>query len=395
MRVAVASVFRGLVGGAETYLRRVLPGLARRGHEGALLYEVEAADGQMTVDAEGSGLQRGPVAGLGAAGALAELAAWRPDVVYVQGLRSADLEEALLGAHPCVLFAHGYYGTCATGRKCFANPAYAPCRRVFGPACLALHYPRRCGGLNPVRAWSSYRLQGRRFALLPRYRALVVASEHMRGEYLRHGVPAARLHRIPPPGPEPGAAPAAIPGAPPRRLLFVGRLTDLKGPRVAVAAALLAQRELARPLSLTVAGSGPEEARLHRLGRRVDLELEVRGWATEAERDELMLRADVLVLPSLWPEPFGLVGVEAGSLGLPAVGFASGGVPDWLLPGLNGELAPGRRPTAAGLAAALVRVLGDSRRHLALREGAREVAARFSLEAHLADLEAVLAEAGP
>ena len=44
-------------------------------------------------------------------------------------------------------------------------------------------------------------------------------------------------------------------------------------------------------------------------------------------------------MPSVWPEPFGLVGIEAGCVGLPAAGFGVGGIPDWLRPGETGELA--------------------------------------------------------
>ena len=100
---------------------------------------------------------------------------------------------------------------------------------------------------------------------------------------------------------------------------------------------------------------------------------------------------DLLAVPSLWPEPFGLVGLEAGCVGLPSVGFAVGGIPDWLIPGETGELAPGDPPTAEGLADAVVRALADPIHLGRLRRGAWEMSRRFTLTKHLDILEPVLA----
>jgi glycosyltransferase involved in cell wall biosynthesis len=106
-----------------------------------------------------------------------------------------------------------------------------------------------------------------------------------------------------------------------------------------------------------------------------------------------MRQADLLAVPSVWPEPFGLVGIEAGCVGLPAVAFAVGGIPDWLAPGESGELAGGRPPTVAGLAEALVRALADPLHWQRLRLGAWHMAQRFTPEKHVAQVEQVLERA--
>jgi glycosyltransferase involved in cell wall biosynthesis len=53
---------------------------------------------------------------------------------------------------------------------------------------------------------------------------------------------------------------------------------------------------------------------------------------------ELYLRSSVLVIPSVWPEPFGLVGPEAMAHGVPVVAFEVGGIPEWLNHGKGGFL---------------------------------------------------------
>ena len=98
-------------------------------------------------------------------------------------------------------------------------------------------------------------------------------------------------------------------------------------------------------------------------------------------------------MPSLWPEPFGLVGLEAARHRLPVAAFAVGGIPDWLRPGVNGYLAPGDPPTARGLADAIIACLKDPETHARLRDGAGRVAAEFSLDRHMDALMRVLNDA--
>ncbi len=90
-------------------------------------------------------------------------------------------------------------------------------------------------------------------------------------------------------------------------------------------------------------------------------------------------------MPSLWPEPFGLSGLEAGRFGLPTTAFAVGGIPEWLTDGVNGAIASLDGVRATSLAHAIERCL-DPNHHAQLRDGAREVAGRYTMERHLAAL---------
>ena len=170
---------------------------------------------------------------------------------------------------------------------------------------------------------------------------------------------------------------------------MIARLTNVKGGHYLIQAVSRAAEKLG-PLTLTIAGNGPERQRLENLAREFQVHADFAGWVGTAEKLELLSQSDLLAVPSLWPEPFGLVGIEAGCVGLPAVGFAVGGIPDWLIPGYSGELAPADPPTVEGLAEAIVGALSDPARHARLRRGAWEVARRFTLESHLAKLEPIL-----
>jgi len=382
-----------VLGGAERYLQALLPALAARGHAVALLAEHDEPEPAARLDGGAAGVTL-LGAGLADAAAADAAAAWRPDLVFVQGLESPDLERRLVTEHPAALFTHSYYGTCVSGFKRHAFPFPEPCGRVMGPACLLLYVPRRCGGLDPRTTLRLYRLQEARRALLPRYRAVVTGSEHMRREFAAHGVTPERLFVTP--MPPTGVAPDPAPPAPREigdRLLYLGRLTALKGVAQLLLEIPLAERRLGRPLGLDVAGEGPEEDRLRETARRRGVAAVFHGWVDPARRLELLRQADLLVVPSLWPEPFGLVGVEAACVGLPAAAYRMGAIPEWLESGVTGELAAGDFPARGALAEAIAAALATPEHHQRLRVGAWARARERTLERHCEALERAFARA--
>ena len=392
MRILIANQHRNLVGGVEKYLQAVIPALANRNHQIAVLFETRFDPAQESIDPADLGLAVSSVAEVGVDAALRFAADWKPDVVYSHGLQAANLQNALLNAGPNVLYAHNYYGTCATGQKCHSFPVAVPCDRSFGPACLLLHYPRRCGGLHPGTMWRMYQSAAEMNRQLPLYQAVLVASRHMHREFLKHGVN--DVHLLPLPNPLEAAPAQTGAGKSPRdRILFLGRLTKLKGVGHLLQAIPLASRKLGRPLAVTIAGDGPERANLQSLAQKLGVAAEFPGWIHTSQKPELIADADLLAVPSLWPEPFGLVGIEAGAYGVPAVAYEVGGIPDWLIPGLSGELAPGDPPTVEGLADAMGRALGQPDHYSELCRGALQVASRFTLDAHLVKLEEILSAA--
>jgi glycosyltransferase involved in cell wall biosynthesis len=116
------------------------------------------------------------------------------------------------------------------------------------------------------------------------------------------------------------------------------------------------------------------------------VKIDFTGWLMGTQLESQMSDCDLLVLPSLWPEPFGLVGPEAGLRGIPVAAFAVGGIPNWLVDGVNGHLAAGDPPTAQGLAHAVINCLRDAKTHARLGQGARDMAQRFNMENHLSAL---------
>jgi glycosyltransferase involved in cell wall biosynthesis len=387
VRIAIVGANQRSIGGAETYLRWVLAALVAGGHEVAWAFEWASTEPERAVDRQIEPLRRWDLQTLSRAAFLDELAGFRPEVVFLQGSSDETLDLELSQRFPALLFAHAFYGSCATGWRVHRIPERQVCTRRFGPACLPLNYLRGCGVRNPKGLLSSYASQRGRARVLRGLLGVVVASEYMRQVFTEHGVPPGNVHVIPYPT-EFAADPAPPEARESRsRVLFLGRLTSGKGLKSAVEAVAHAQRGLGRPLLLSVAGEGPERSPCQRLALELGVSAEFLGWVEAEQRLQLLRATDVLIVPSLWPEPFGMVGIEAGCVGVPAVAYGVGGIVDWLRPGENGELAQGTGFDARALALALERALGDAGHYRELQLGAWRVAGQFSAERHLTRLE--------
>ena len=391
MRILIANESRRGGGGVETYLASLVAPLASRGHDVALLYanpSVEQGPTSITVRDAWS------VADEGIERALAAVRVWRPDVCFSHNMRPLDVDDRLTREWPTVKMMHGYFGTCVSGQKAFSFPALVACTRRCDAGCLAYYIPRRCGQLRPDVMLAQYAWAMRQQRLFPRYAAIVVGSDHMRREYLRYGLAENRVHAIPLFAAE--ASASAVPEGSPIDVLFLGRMTALKGPTVLIRAAAIAAALIGRRLLVALAGDGQARAAVREAARQFEtrglLAVECPGWVDAAARSAMIARASLIAVPSLWPEPFGLVGLEAARHGVPAVAFNVGGVRDWLHDGVNGCLVDPAGGTAA-LGGAIAAVLRDDALRRRLGAGARATAERLSAEAHVTPLEGVLSAA--
>jgi len=101
----------------------------------------------------------------------------------------------------------------------------------------------------------------------------------------------------------------------------------------------------------------------------------------------------VVVVPSRWPEPFGVVGIEAMAHGRPVVAFGVGGIPDWLADGVGGFIVPPADVATMADRIAAVLAHPTEAEAMALRGRAR-VLREFSEAAHLAKLLPLYERAG-
>jgi glycosyltransferase involved in cell wall biosynthesis len=189
--------------------------------------------------------------------------------------------------------------------------------------------------------------------------AYIALTQFARDKLTAGGLPARKMHVRPnfmlsDPGAGPGGDYA----------MYLGRLAPEKGIET-----LLEAWERHQPgLPLVVCGDGPLAPRVEQAAARSD----VIRWLPNRPHDELMDllgRAGVMVLPSLWYEGFPKTIVEAYSKGTPVVASRLGSMAELVHEGVTGAcFTPG---SAADLAAAVCRTTENSVRLSRMRMAAR------------------------
>ena len=162
-------------------------------------------------------------------------------------------------------------------------------------------------------------------------------------------------------------------------LAFLGRLTVEKGPEDAIRIARATGR------SLRIAAKIPRAETVYfkeRIEPHVDGEkIQLVGEVDEAGKQPFLAQAAALLFPIDWPEPFGLVMIEAMACGTPVIAYRSGSVPEVIEDGVTGFIVDGEDEavSAVGKLARLDRrkVRGRFEERFSARRMAREYESQY------------------
>jgi lipopolysaccharide heptosyltransferase II len=167
------------------------------------------------------------------------------------------------------------------------------------------------------------------------------------------------------------------------RIINIGRLSPIKG-QVEFLKAVHEMRRHFPALEVWMVGS--EHKSKHKYSeliektiRQLNLESCVKLLGTRRDIPELLAQSDLLVLPTLVPEAFGRVIIEAGAVGTPVIATALGGVLDIIESGKNGLLVtPG---DIKGMAEAMKEILQNKKKAREFAANLKEkVTQQFTLE---------------
>lgn len=162
-----------------------------------------------------------------------------------------------------------------------------------------------------------------------------------------------------------------------RELVYLGRLVPEKGLDVLLDALAKLTCVESRP-SLTIVGEGPERDRLGK--RAADLGICSQVKFIGVQHGEDLARTlnchRILVIPSTWEEPFGIVALEAIACGCVVVGTDGGGLPEAIGP--CGIVVP--RGNSDALAMAIQKLVTDESLQLEYRAAFHDHLIRFAPE---------------
>lgn len=388
MRVLYVHEQFGAFAGAEANVLATGSALARRGHAVALAHQTATRlqeEPWRETFARRFNLESTP----GRAGIEAAVEQFAPDVVFVHKISDLDVLGALAESRvPVVRMVHDHELYCMRRYK-YSYWSRRVCNRGMGLHCLvpcgAFLGRRNAPGL-PVR-WVSYTAKQRELSLNRRFARMVVATEYMKAELLRNGFDADRIDIHPPVPQSPAAAVQSCFGSR-NRIVFAGQLIRGKG----VDVLLRALARVSVPFECWIFGDGNHRGYCQALSRRLGLQNRVvfAGFIPADEVRHFYHDCTVAVLSSVWPEPFGAVGLEAMRCGLPVVAFDAGGIREWLIDGRNGFLVPWM--DCAAFAARVEQLLTDKALARRMGEcGRADAEQRFSFEGYIRRLEELLA----
>jgi glycosyltransferase involved in cell wall biosynthesis len=221
----------------------------------------------------------------------------------------------------------------------FSVSSYLWAGRPLDPASWRMNFAREIG----CAAWRHSRLRTAWLALVLAtmhcrgdFRTVsgwIAMSDFMRQKFIRSGIAAERIFRLPFPYYLRLQSPNLEEGG---HYLFLGRLIEEKGVHVLLRAwELIRDMHLTHPPKLVIGGDGPLAAEVRSAAAANPL-LDFRGFVSGASKDSMLEGCRAVIVPSVWWEPLGIVVFEAYDFAKPVLAAKSGGLGELIEHGLTG-----------------------------------------------------------
>ncbi|MFL0658910.1 glycosyltransferase family 4 protein [Cylindrospermopsis raciborskii] len=369
MKILLITDYATPTGGAEILTIALRDGLRSRGHDARLLASsARPLNAQSQADYHCFGTTSSfrtllQTANFWAFRKLKQiLAEFQPDVVHVTLFLTqlSPLILPLLQNIPSLYYAVWYRSICPTGTKILPNGT--ACQVKMGMAC----YQNHC---LPLWDWLPLMLQMKLWQRWCNAFDLFIApSQAVKEHLMKAGIKSVEIvwHGTP-------IQPQRPPLRSPPTVAFAGRLVKEKGAEVLLKAFALVVHQIPEAKLLLVGDGSEREALKQKINDlNITANVFMPGLVSRLETEKLFSTAWVQVVPSLWPEPFGTVVIEAMMRGTAVVVSASGGLPEIVKNNDTGLVVPSKNYKA--LAAALLQILHNREWAERMGKRAREVA---------------------
>ena len=311
-----------------------------------------------------------------------------PQVIYIHQVLNPYVVDLLASIRPAIRFEHGFRLSCFTGRRMTGNNEKL-CDYSPGLSCLFRAHTLRCSPRNPLlalRRMKDFYLNKKAHDKLS---FIIVASNYIKKLLLKSGYLGNQIKVIP----YYTSLPEKLrnngrPKIP--TIVCVSRLESEKG----IDYLLKALSMVPIKTKVFIIGEGSQILKLKQLVELLSLKHEIifTGWIENEKLASFYSQATLTVVPSIWPEPFGIIGIEAMANKVPVVSFDVGGISDWLIDGKTGYLVPAQDDKA--LAKKIKFLLDNKDISEAMgEEGRKLVEKRFVPEVHLIALLKVFEKA--
>jgi len=377
-------------GGAEHYIAQICKELSQKGHQNLLLYGRESYENIYRDTARKIYIEN--ITSVRCQHINSKLNKVNefidyenPDLIYIHQAYNSPLCEFLTTKRPSIRYVHDLKLICPEGRKTLKSKSRI-CTYPLEYACQRHAFLYKCMPRNPfIGLPLIYHIKNILHAHQQRSH-MVVASGFMKSALIRNGVSENKISVIPYFTKLPKPLNAAHSRTEPI-ILCLGRVVEDKGMHYL----LQTFSTIKGDARLIVVGDGPALTDLKNLAENLNLGSRVlfKGWLSHDQLDEYYRQCDLVAVPSVWPEPFGIVGIEAMAYQKPVVAFDVGGINEWCKNGKTGFLVNAYDLSSFAERINLLLERPDLAKEMG-REGRKLVENRFSSETHLDFLLALM-----
>lgn len=306
-------------------------------------------------------------------------------VFHVHSLSDPRTLSKLFEMAPVVRTMHEPRVFCPGQGKFWRNTERV-CDQPFGLHCFYHAYKEGCCNRHPGRLVKSY--QNVRFELnyaAYKYAKIIACSRYVWDSAIEAGVPTEKLAVVGLFTPKTDLSEVKASS----EVVFAGRLSKTKGVHHLLKAFQIVAGAI-DGAALRILGSGIDEKYFRQLASDLNIGGRCRfeGWATREEIDASLADAAVLAFPSIYPEAFGISGIEAMMRSKPVVGYDVGGVSDWLRHRETGILVEHKNISA--FADALIELLSEPDKAFCYGRNARKIALeQYSPRLHVERLRGI------
>lgn len=253
------------------------------------------------------------------------------DIIHVHSISNPKLLDALFKIRPIVRTMHEPRMFCP-GQGKFFRKSERICNITYGLHCFYHAYKEGCCNRHPKRLLKAFKnVDYETKKASKKYAAIFVMSNFMQDEALKAGF---KNHIL-------VLNPHFTPHIEEERLIdssndtikslvYVGRLSRTKGVHYAIKS-VVTLLEQGYKLQFDIVGSGYDENYFKTLvPKQYNSQFIFHGWQDRHAIDSILKNAYIVLFPSIYPEAFGISGIEAMMRAKPVVAFNVGGVSTWL-----------------------------------------------------------------
>lgn len=264
------------------------------------------------------------------------------DLFHLHGISDPNLVKLCLKTLPVIRSMHAPIMFCP-GKQKFWIKSEKVCTNPFGVHCFYHSFSERCASIRPDNLINNYlNVKFEIEEAAPQYKFILAMSEYMKSEAIFAGISSdniavnpyfTTIHN------DREFIEELVPDSV-KHIVFAGRLHASKGPHLLIKAMqrIFLDHE---DVVLDIIGDGNFKNELLALIKQLEIpsdKIIFHGWLNHHQTIEHIKKSYLLAFPSIYPEAFGIVGIEAMMCSKPIVAFDVGGVSTWLKDKINGFL---------------------------------------------------------